>query len=395
MNEFNVVIIGGSFIGMSCAIYLQHLDPTIKIAILEKSDLIKHNKDPDGRNYTISAKSLALFDKIGITHQILQKSGIISNVSISDGGSSAILNFLESSNKDAGNLGAVIESHHLHKLLKDTLLANQNIKIFSETSYQNIEFGESECDAAITLSNGKIIKAEIILACDGRFSALRSLYQIPTREKKYQEIALVFDIEHQKPHKNIAYEKFFATGPIALLPKKNENHSSVVWIASDDLASELLKIDQDNFTHQLQKRIEQETGEIKLTSEKFSYPLIAIKSQKFYHKNLIFVGDAACGVHPIAGQGLNLGLTGVDILCKMIDERRNCGLSLNSNSLFETYQKVFDLEAEKMLIATDLLNSVFKNRSRLISLGRKAGLELVKHSKILKKFFVSSAGGSN
>ena len=133
-------------------------------------------------------------------------------------------------------------------------------------------------------------------------------------QKNYQQKAIVFNIKHQKPHQDIAYEKFLRGGPLAILPLKDQHHSSIVWIAPDKDAEAILEMDEENFTHQLNKKMENCLGEIFVVSQKFSYPLIMVEAQKFYHERMLLVGDASCGVHPIAGQGLNLGLGGIKIL---------------------------------------------------------------------------------
>jgi 2-octaprenyl-6-methoxyphenol hydroxylase len=376
---------------MTAALSLAQISPELKIAVVEKQDIINQDKKRDGRAYAISAASLKLFREIGIYDELLPKSGKISDIKITDYKSPFILDFigLEVDEKD-GQLGQIIENYHIHNALRNRLLKQENVTIFSPNFYENISF---ENGVEVILNDGKKISAKLLLACDGRFSPLRKKYQIPTTEKNYQQTAIVFNISHKIPHQNIAWEKFLTGGPLAILPFKDQNQSSVVWIAPDDLASTILKLDEENFTSQLAKKMENCLGEVKVISDKFSYPLIAIEAEKFYHKKMLLIGDASCGVHPIAGQGFNLAIAGIDILRDLIEKNLFSGLDISAQNLIESYHKKAKAKSKKMLVATDILNSLFETKSLSISLARDFGLGLVNKLPHLKKFFIKNAGG--
>jgi 2-octaprenyl-6-methoxyphenol hydroxylase len=154
-----------------------------------------------------------------------------------------------------------------------------------------------------------------------------------------------------------------------------------------------LHLDEKNFLQQLTKKMENCLGEVKIISEKFSYPLILIEAQKFYHEKMLLIGDAAAGVHPIAGQGFNLAISGIQILCNLIKNHLLVGLDISGSNLINAYNKKAKIEAKKMLIATDVLNSLFETKSLSISLARDFGLGLVNKLPRLKRFFIKSAGG--
>ena len=390
MNNFDITIIGGSFAGMSAALALAAISSDLKIAVIEKQNIVNHDRKPDGRGYAISNSSLKLFAEIGVRERILQEAGTSKDIKITDYKSAAVLDFL-SKEADEKNFGALIESYVIHNALRDKLVATSNIKLFAPHSYQDIQFLANE--VIVKIDNSVELKSKLLLACDGRFSPLRKLFNIHTTEKNYRQKAIVFNIKHQRSHEDVAYEKFLPGGPLAILPLKNQHHSSIVWIAPNKDAEAILELDKENFTHQLQKKMENCLGEVEVISEKFSYPLIMIEAQKFYHEKMLLVGDASCGVHPIAGQGLNLGLGGVKILQDLVRQYLLAGLDISSSSLIEAYNKKVHREAKKMVMATDILNSLFETKSLSIGLARDFGLALVNKIPRLKKIFIKNAGG--
>ncbi len=414
-QNFDITIIGGSFAGMTAALALTQVSPNLKIAIIERQDILKTDRKRDGRAYAISSASLKLFKEIGIFDEVVKEAGVISDIKITDYKSPFFLDFL--SRDVGGDLGLIIENFHIHNALRNQILLRENITVFAPNFYEEIEFDfrprhedvvtreedvpefvtphslRGRCDAAVTLSNKNILNSKLLLACDGRFSKLREIYQIHTTQKKYHQTAIVFNIEHERSHENVAWEKFLPGGPLAILPMKNQNQSSIVWISSDQMAQAILSLDDENFISQLTKKMENCLGKTKVISEKFSYPLIAIEAEKFFHKKMLLIGDAACGVHPIAGQGFNLAISGINVLCDLVRENLRLGEEISSQSLIDSYNKKAKFDAKKMLVATDILNSLFETKSLSLSLARDLGLGLVNKIPSLKKFFIKSAGG--
>lgn len=396
-SDFDVIIIGGSYAGMATVLYLASVAPDLKIALIEKQDIINTDKKTDGRALAISRLSLELFKQIEIYDKIVDSAGLIKDIKITDHKSPIILDFLgKEVDKKSGSFGLVVESYALHNALRNQLLKQKNIKIFCPKSYQEISFDNHL--VSVVIDDQSVIKSKLLLACDGRFSKLRDHFNIHTTRKDYHQKAIVFNIKHQKPHQNIAHEKFLPYGPLAILPLKDQNQSSIVWILRSDEADAVLGLNQLNFTHQLLKKMqdhygELELGEVEIISEKFSYPLIMIEADQFYHDQMVLVGDAACGVHPIAGQGLNLGLVGIKILVELMKEYHLCGLDLNSQILIKQYNKKAKFAAKKMIIATDVLNSLFETKNPAVKLARNLGLGVVSKISILKNFFIKNAGG--
>jgi 2-octaprenyl-6-methoxyphenol hydroxylase len=391
-RNFDIIIIGGSFTGMATALTLANISNQLKIALVEKQNILEQERKADGRAYAISNNSLKIFQEIEILEDLKQKCGTIKDIKITDYKSSVALNFLSKEILE-NNFGLLIENFHIHNALKNKVLQKKNITLFCPNSYQEINFLEEKNLVEVKLENQEIISAKLLLACDGRFSKLREYFQIHTTEKHYQQNAIVFNIKHQIPHQNFAYEKFLPNGPIAILPLKSPNECSIVWIVKSSIEKTIFSLDEENFLHQLEKKMENILGKTELISEKFSYPLILVEAEKFYHKKMLLVGDSACGVHPIAGQGFNLAIKGIEILKNLITQNLFSGGDISSQNLIEEYNKKYRKEAKKMIIATDILNSLFESTNFSISFLRKAGIGLVDKIPQLKKFFIKNAGG--
>lgn len=389
--NFDIIVIGGSFNGMTAALALAGISDDLKIAVIERQNIIAEDRKRDGRAYAISASSLKLFKEIGIFDEVIKDAGVINDIKITDYKSSAVLDFIASDvEKSDGNFGFLIENFYIHNALRNQILQRKNITLFCPNSYEEISF-ENGC--LVKLDDGKILSSKLLLGCDGRISKLRDKFNIHATVKKYHQIAIVFNIKHQKSHENVAYEKFLTGGPLAILPLKNMNESSIVWISPDQEAKAILSLDEENFAHQLIKKMENCLGDVEVISEKFSYPLILVEAEKFYYEKMLLVGDAAVGVHPIAGQGFNLGMEGIKILRDLVKNNLMCGLDISSQSLIDSYNKKTKFIAKKMIVATDILNSLFETKSLSARLARDFGLKVVNKIPTLKKFFIKSAGG--
>ncbi len=390
-DNFDIVIIGGSFAGMTSALGLANISPDIKIAIIEKIDIKNQDRKNDGRSYAISSSSLQFFQEIDIYDELQQDAGKIRDIKISDGNSPLILDFFGATiNKKTKQLGQIIESYQIHNALRNKILKQKNITIFCPNYYKEINL---ENGAKITLDDNKIINAKLLLACDGRSSQLRHKFQIHTITKKYHQAAIVFDICHKNNHNNVAFEKFYPQGPLAILPLKEQNKSSIVWIVPESNIEAYLSLDNENFISQLNKKIADDVGIVSKISSKFTYPLTLVEANKFYHKKMLLVGDSACGIHPIAGQGFNLAISSIEILKNLIKDNFLNGFDISSSNLITEYNKKARFNSCKMVVATDILNSLFESKSLILSKSRRIGLAITNKIPYLKKIFITAAGG--
>lgn len=393
-KKFDIAIIGGSFAGMSAGLSLSQISPDLDIAIIEKVDIKSQDRQRDGRGYAISNKSLDYFKKIGIYDEVIKGSGLIKDIKITDYKSPFFLDFL-AGEVGQENFGALIESYVVHNCLRNRLVKQKNITLLCPNSYQDISFDSDDQGrfVDVKIDNGDFVRADLLLACDGRFSDIRKKFDLKTKIKKYNQTAIVFNINHKRCHESIAWEKFLPGGPLAILPLQDQNQSSIVWIAPDEEAEVIIDQKDKDFLFFLARKMENCLGECTLISEKFTYPLTMVEADKFYHENMLLVGDSACGVHPIAGQGFNLSLQSIMILEGLVAQSFLSGTALGCDSLIKSYNKRAKFNAKKMVIATDVLNSLFETKSVTVGIARDVGLGLVNKAVSLKKFFIKNAGG--
>ena len=392
-SVYDIAIIGGGFCGLTAALCLAKANPNLKIALIEKNDIINQQRTRDGRVFAISKKSADLFADIGIEQELKQNAGIIADIMITGSASPFYLHFDGSEvNKKQPFMGLVIESFNVYNALRKAVLEQKNIKLICPAYYQDVSFCEEY--AKVILDDNQLIKAKLLIATDGRNSPLRQKFNIRTFEKSYNQAAIVFNITHQKPHNNIAWEKFLPQGPFAILPMHESNQSSIIWTVKSDMADAIISLDQENFLQQLNKRIGDSLGDIKVSASPFRYDLNLITANSYFFGRMVLVGDSAHAIHPIAGQGFNLGVSDIAVLTDLVKEHFECGLDIGDSILLESYQRARKLSASKMILATDGLNDLFSNNILPVKWIRELGLAAVEKFPELKKFFIRNAGGN-
>ena len=246
--------------------------------------------------------------------------------------------------------------------------------------------------AVLALSDGETIEARLVVACDGKFSRLRDQAGIRTWGREYAQKAIVLSVAHDLPHEGVAYEYFMPAGPFAILPLPG-NRSSLVWTERSNAADALIAMDEAGFQEALEARFGDFLGAVRPDSPRWSYPLGLKMAETFVGDRLALVGDAARAIHPIAGQGFNLGIRDAAALAEALVEARRAGLDIGSPSALAPYERWRKTDSAALALGTDLFNVLFSNDHATIRVARGLGLSLVDRIPAARKFFMRTAGG--
>lgn len=397
VHDVDVCIVGAGPVGASLACRLA-VDG-MRVAIIDRADLpLMEHPDFDGRAYAIAAGPKKLLEEAGIWQALPLESCPIEDILVTDGrpGEPASALFLEFTREDAHQpFGWMVGARALRMALNATLHAMPDIAVLAPAEARIVRKTEG---ADIYLKDGRSFKASLVVAADGRKSRLRSEAGIPLTKLSYGQTAIVCAIAHEFPHDNGALEHFLPAGPFAQLPMAGTNEhpylSAIVWSDKDALAQRFADLPDDVFAREIERRMgSNRLGKVTPVGRRWVYPLSAQYAQRYTDTRLLLVGDAAHGIHPIAGQGLNLGFRDIIALSNILLTAYARGEDLGAPLLLARYQEECRPANMLMLAATDALDRLFSNNNPMIRLARDIGIAGVHRLPALRKAFVRHAMG--
>ncbi|MFT8851684.1 MAG: UbiH/UbiF/VisC/COQ6 family ubiquinone biosynthesis hydroxylase [Acetobacter orientalis] len=395
--DVDVCIVGAGPVGATLACRLAK--EGIKVAIIDRADLqpMEH-PDFDGRAYAIAAGPKKLLEEADVWGLLPLESCPIEEILVTDGrpGEPASSLFLEFTRDDSTQpFGWMAEARALRVALNEALHANPNLTVLApaEATVERKPEG-----ATIRLHDGRVFQAALVVAADGRKSRLRSQAGIPLTKLSYGQTAIVCAIAHEFPHNNSALEHFLPAGPFAQLPMAGtESHpylSAIVWSDKDGVAERFAALPDDVFAREIERRMgNTRLGKVTPVGRRWTYPLSAQYAQRYTDTRLLLVGDAAHGIHPIAGQGLNLGFRDIIALSDILITAHQNGEDFGAPALLARYQARCRPANMLMLAATDTLDRLFSNNNPVIRLARDLGIAGVHRLPGLRKAFVRHAMG--
>ncbi len=392
--DADVVIAGGGLNGPALALALAQGGLSV-VVVDARPAPARAEAGFDGRAYALALASRRLLAALGVWPRVADQVQPILKIRASDGraGEGAAPFFLtfDSAEIEEGPMGYMLEDRHLYAAFLAAMAAQPGLRLISGTSVVAQEAGPA--GVTVTLSSGDVLRARLLVGCDGRASGVAARAGIRRVGHSYGQTALVTALRHEKDHQGTAQQFFMPAGPLAILPLPGGHHSSIVWSEADTEAARIQALDDASYLEALRPRFGDFLGDIALAGARFTYPLNLTLAERFVAPRVALVGDAAHGVHPIAGQGLNLGLRDVGALAEVLVLARRRGDDIGGDIALQEYQRWRRFDSTVLALGMDTVNRLFSNDNPVLRLGRDLGLGVVNALPSLRRAFQRQAAG--
>ncbi len=392
MDRADVIILGGGLVGLALA---SALDSSGLSAVLIDPAAPADRKSAafDGRTSAVSSSSMRMLETIGVTEHLPEAGCPIRTIQVADGLQPGGLAFQPD---DDEPLGVMHENRNLRAALLARAEASRNLWLVWKAKPSTVERGAHQ--VVVSLEDGRKLYAPVLAAVDGRRSPMREQAGIPLARWKYDHMAIVSTLRHERPHDNIAYEIFFRTGPFALLPMTDDaqgHRSAIVWSVPKDDAAGWMSLSEEQFAGEAQAAMGGFLGKIEMAAPRSTYPLGFHHAARITDDRLALVGDAAHAIHPLAGQGLNLGFRDAAAFAQVLVEGSRLGLDLGDRQLLDRYQRWRALDALSVSVATDSLTRIYGIPGKTASAVRRFGMGMIDRLSPIKNRLMSEARGTS
>lgn len=393
-NTSDILIVGGGLNGPTLALALAQTGFTVTVIdALPQAQL--QDEEFDGRGYALALASQQLLQQVGVWQHVGDENAQpMLEIKVTDGhagqGPSPFFMHFDHTEIENGPMGYMVEDRYLRRALITAMTAEPNITLINQRRVVAQDMDVS--GATLTLDDGETLCGRLVVGSDGRNSGTAKRAGIKRSGWEYGQTALVCAIEHDKPHHGIAHQFFMPPGPLAILPLTG-NRCSIVWSESTKTALAIHALNDTDYIEALRPRFGDFLGDIKLAGKRFTYPLNLTIANAFVGDRMALVGDAAHGMHPIAGQGLNAGLRDVAALAEVLTEANRRGEDFSSELVLQRYQEWRRFDTATLAAATDVFNRLFSNDNPVLRLGRDIGMGIVGSLPGLRRRFVREAAG--
>lgn len=389
VDDVELLIAGGGLNGMALAIACAAAG--LSVMLVDRQDLSAMLDDRfDGRTSAIAYGSKLILDGIGVWPELAGEAEPIREIRVADDDSPLFLHYDHRELGEAVPLGYIVENRVLRRVLLDRARRLAGLRLVSPQAVAQAAPARGGMVAA--LGGGETVRARLVAAADGKESPLRRAAGIATLEWRYDQVGIVVTVAHERPHAGIAVEHFLPAGPFAILPMTG-NRSSIVWTEAKDLAPRLLALPEAEFAAELAARFGDFLGALEPVGPRWTYPLALMQAESYIAPRLALVDEAAHVIHPIAGQGLNLGLRDVAALAELIVDARRLGLDIGAPEVLTEYQRWRRADAVVLAAVTDGLNRLFSTTLPAVKLVRGLGLAAVNRLPPLKRLLMRHAMG--
>ncbi len=388
----DIVIVGGGMVGATLACALG--DSSLKVVLLEAGSG-QYELPETGFELRVSAITRAsqrIFETLGVWPGIVaRRMSPYRDMHVWDATGSGVIHF-DSAELGEATLGHIIENNVITAALYERLNAFKNINVITKAQTTSITIDAE--NASVALKNGDCIKTKLIVGADGSRSGIRQQFNISVRGWDYDHTAVVTYVKTEKPHQETAWQRFLPTGPLAFLPLP-DNHCSIVWSTQADQARQLVEMPDDAFCSSLADAFDHTLGEIELTGPRACFPLRFFVANEYVKPRLALVGDAAHTIHPLAGQGVNLGLADVASLAEVLMDAVTEGKDPGAMSVLRRYERWRMADSASLFVAMDGIKRLFSSQHAGVRWLRNVGLSLTNSIAPVKNHLVRSAMGLN
>ncbi len=392
MDRADVIIFGGGLVGLALAGALDSSGLS-SIVVDPANPAPRADAGFDGRTSAVSSSSMRMLDTIGVASHLGEQGCPIWRIAVADGLKPGGLHF---DPDDGEPLGFMHENRNLRVALHARADAGKNVWLLWESRVASLDRGDH--GVVVALEDGRKLSAPLLIAADGRNSKTREAAGINIARWKYHHQAIVSVLRHERPHEHVAYEIFYPTGPFALLPMNDDklgHRSAIVWSVPEDDAAGWLSLDDEDFAAEAQAAMGGFLGKVEMLAPRSTFPLGFHHAAQITARRLALVGDAAHAIHPIAGQGLNLGFRDVAALAEVLVEGSRLGLDLGDQIVLERYQRWRSLDALSVAFATDSLTRIYGVPGATASAIRRLGMGLVSRISPLRDRLMNEARGTS
>ncbi|HWB48371.1 MAG TPA: UbiH/UbiF/VisC/COQ6 family ubiquinone biosynthesis hydroxylase [Stellaceae bacterium] len=389
-DDVELLVAGGGLNGMLLAVACAGVG--LRVAVVDRQDpAAMVDEKFDGRTTAIAYGSKLVLGGVGLWPLVADDAEPIREIRVADDDAPLFLHYDHRALGGDTPLGYIVENRVLRRAL---FTHGRNLPSLAVMAPHRLGAVTAEGDGAVaTLADGTRVHARLVAACDGKDSALRQAAGIRTAEWRYQQTGIVTTVAHERPHGGIAIEHFLPAGPFAILPMTG-NRSSIVWTENAALAPHLMALPDAEFAVELATRFGDFLGAVEPIGPRWAYPLSLMQAERYIDRRLALVGEAAHVIHPIAGQGLNVGIRDVAALAEAVIDARRLGLDIGDDSVLERYQRWRRLDAVLLAGVTDGLNRLFSNTIAPVKLVRDLGLAAVNRLPPLKRLLMRHAMGT-
>ncbi len=392
-RDCDVLIVGGGLNGPVLALALAQ-GGLSSIVLDARPAEAQADPEFDGRAYALALGSRRMLAALGLWKELAPRAQPIAEIKISDGrameGAGRLWLHFDANEIDEGPMGHILEDRHLRAALAAAAEASPRVDVRGGVAV--VGQAESPGSATVTLADGSTLRGALIVGCDGRDSQVAQRAGIRRRGWGYGQTSLVCAVAHALPHHGIAHQFFMPQGPLAILPLPGDR-SSIVWTEGAERAAVIAALDEAGYLAELRPRFGDFLGALELAGARYTYPLGLSLAERLTGARLALVGDAGHGIHPLAGQGLNLGLRDVATLAEVAVAAHRRGQDIGAADVLAQYERWRRFDIAALAVATDGINRLFSNDNPLLRLGRDLGLGAVNRLPALRRALIGEAAG--